>query len=151
MASSPSSLPGPVLEALRRGDTAEAVKLMRGIGGAGLREAKTIIDAHQHRQSMRAPPPAAKPLAGPVFSSGLPPLVVDALQRGEKIQAIRLMREITGVGLKAAKDTIDASPLAVARSNLSPGEVPRTGRTVWAVVAAILVVWLAYSMLRGPG
>ena len=95
--------------------------------------------------------PPKVPLAGPVFSSGLPPLVIDALQRGEKIQAIRLMREITGVGLKEAKDLVDASPHAAVRSGLSPGEVPRTGRTIWAAVAAILAAWLLYVAVRSPG
>ena len=91
------------------------------------------------------------PLAGPVFSAGLPPLVIDALQRGEKIQAIRLMREITGVGLKEAKDAVDASPHAAERSGLSPGEVPRTGRAIWGAVTAVLVVWLVYLAIRSPG
>ena len=95
--------------------------------------------------------PPKVPLAGPVFSSGLPPLVIDALQRGEKIQAIRLMREITGVGLKEAKDLVDASPHAAVRSGPSPGEVPRTGRAIWAAVAAVLVVWLVYQAIRGRG
>ena len=156
MASPPRPLPSPVLEALRRGDTAEAIKLMRSSGGMGLMDAKAIIDAQFGRPARahaaaQASPPAAKPLAGPVFSSGLPPPVVDALQRGEKIQAIRLMREITGVGLKEAKDAVDASPYAATRSGLSPGEVPRTGRAIWAVIAAMLVAWLVYLAMRSPG
>jgi ribosomal protein L7/L12 len=37
----------------------------------------------------------------------LPREVVDALQRGEKIQAIKHYRKATGVGLKEAKDFIE--------------------------------------------
>ena len=37
----------------------------------------------------------------------LPPQVVDALQRGEKIQAIKHYREATGVSLKQAKDDVE--------------------------------------------
>jgi hypothetical protein len=33
--------------------------------------------------------------------------ILDALQRGEKIEAIKLYREVTGVGLKEAKDFVD--------------------------------------------
>ena len=91
------------------------------------------------------------PRAGPVFSSGLPPLVVDALQRGQKIEAIRLMREITGAGLKEAKDLVDASPHAAVRSGLSPGEMPRTGRAIWIAVAVLLLAWLLYVAIRRPG
>lgn len=38
---------------------------------------------------------------------GLPPEVVAALQRGRKIQAIKLLCELKGVGLKEAKDAVD--------------------------------------------
>jgi ribosomal protein L7/L12 len=37
----------------------------------------------------------------------LPPDVVDALQRGKKIEAIKRYRERTGAGLKKAKDVIE--------------------------------------------
>jgi hypothetical protein len=38
---------------------------------------------------------------------GLPPDVVDALKRGEKIEAIKSYRSVAGVGLKEAKDFIE--------------------------------------------
>ena len=37
----------------------------------------------------------------------LPPEVINALQNGQKIQAIKLYREASGVGLKDAKDFIE--------------------------------------------
>ena len=39
----------------------------------------------------------------PLFS----PQIQDALRRGNKIEAIKLYRELTGVGLADAKDAID--------------------------------------------
>ena len=42
-------------------------------------------------------------------SNPLPANVLDALQAGNKIEAIRLLREATGLGLKEAKDWVDAS------------------------------------------
>jgi ribosomal protein L7/L12 len=41
------------------------------------------------------------------FSGFSPREVVDALQRGQKIQAIQHYRKATGVGLKKAKDFIE--------------------------------------------
>ena len=47
--------------------------------------------------------------------AGVPPAVLEALQRGEKIEAIKLYREATGAGLAEAKDYVEelqASPKA---------------------------------------
>lgn len=152
--STTSPLPAHVLDALRRGDAMEAIQLLRNSAGIGLKEAKAIVDMQTGR-ALRGPAPAGKPMAAPmsapVFSTGLPVLVIEAMQRGEKIHAIRLMREITGVGLKEAKDAVEASPHAAARGGLSPGEVPRTGRLVWGVIAALLVVLALFLSLRSPG
>ena len=38
---------------------------------------------------------------------GLPPEVVQLANAGKKIQAIKLYRDITGAGLKEAKDVVD--------------------------------------------
>lgn len=43
--------------------------------------------------------------------SGLPPSVVIALRQGNKIEAIKLYREATGVGLKEAKEAIERGGL----------------------------------------
>jgi ribosomal protein L7/L12 len=39
---------------------------------------------------------------------GLPMSFYEALRRGKKIQAIKIYREATGVGLKQAKDAVEA-------------------------------------------
>ena len=44
--------------------------------------------------------------------ANLPREIVDAVQAGRKIQAIKLYRESTGVGLKEAKDFIEEFPAA---------------------------------------
>jgi Ribosomal protein L7/L12 C-terminal domain len=38
----------------------------------------------------------------------LPPAMYDLIARGKKIEAIKIYREATGVGLKEAKDAVDA-------------------------------------------
>ncbi|HET8823816.1 MAG TPA: ribosomal protein L7/L12 [Terriglobales bacterium] len=56
----------------------------------------------------------------------LPPNVLDAIQRRNLVEAIKLLREQTGLGLKEAKDLIDAHTDARApvRSEFSPDALP---------------------------
>ena len=41
-----SALPGPVIEALARGNKIEAIKLLRDLRGSGLKESKDDVDAY---------------------------------------------------------------------------------------------------------
>ena len=56
--------PPEVLEALKRGNKIEAIKLLRAAAKVGLAEAKTVVDALQNAQAGKvapaAPPPAPK-------------------------------------------------------------------------------------------
>ncbi|MDR3065045.1 MAG: ribosomal protein L7/L12 [Comamonas sp.] len=91
--------------------------------------------------------------------------VEDAMARGNKIEAIKLLRDATGLGLAQAKDHIDAAMDGIAldwqilqRQSLrasapnhfqpgapSPGEVPRgQGRYLWLLVLALAAVGLWY-------
>ncbi|ACY32960.1 ribosomal protein L7/L12 [Comamonas thiooxydans] len=91
--------------------------------------------------------------------------VEDAMARGNKIEAIKLLREATGLGLAQAKDHIDAAIDGIAldwqilqRQSVrasapnhfppgapSPGEVPRgQGRYLWLLVLALAAAGLWY-------
>lgn len=137
-----TDLPTSVQAALAQGDELEAIKLLRSTTGLGLKEAKDLIDGHSNAmgQHSRASVP-----------STLPPQVMNALQRGDKIEAIKLMRQATGLGLKEAKDLVDAaqSQLGGGRgSNLAPGELPRSG-AIWWIVGLVAAGLLAYFVLGG--
>ncbi|HET6265217.1 MAG TPA: hypothetical protein VFD95_10180 [Usitatibacter sp.] len=57
------SFPPEVLEALKRGNKIEAIKLLRAAAKVGLAEAKSVVDALQNAPAGSAPaasPPAAK-------------------------------------------------------------------------------------------
>jgi hypothetical protein len=76
----------------------------------------------------------------PVF----PAEVIEALEQGHKIDAIRRMREKTGLGLKESKDAVEAYAHShdlsgPARAPLSPGEVRRSprARLVWGIVLVV--------------
>lgn len=101
---------------LSQGQKIPAIKLVREQTGLGLAEAKNLIDTWpnaitvaQHRVAPYASPPAAVP---PVAQGELPPDVIAQIDHlvaaDQRIQAIKLFRAATGVGLKEAKDRIDA-------------------------------------------
>jgi len=140
-----TGLPANVLEALQRGDTIGAIKLLRQSSGLGLKEAKDIIDLHVSGNPVFIAP------AAPVDS--LPAPVRDALSKGNKIEAIRLLREQTGLGLKEAKDAVeafeDAQPATA--DGLAPGEVSRSGSRAWPMVLLILVIVAGYYFFGRGG
>ena len=91
----------------------------------------------------------------------LPERVLAALRRGQPIEAVKLLRESGGLGLKEAVEAIDAqrrrkatpptmaapappsSKKRVEMSRLSPGEMPRSGGLAWWIAVAA-AAWLAY-------
>jgi ribosomal protein L7/L12 len=159
----PVHLPDEVRDALQRGNLFDAIKLLRRAGVSNLKEAKAVLEAEARRINAgrgRAAGTPASPAAPPVRGA-FPPAAADALRRGHKIEAIRLVREHLGIGLKEAKDLVEQHEQLIVptveglspRNGLSPGEVPRTsGRITWLLVAAAIVAGLVYHfMLRDPG
>jgi hypothetical protein len=93
-------------------------------------------------------------------ANSLPPEVVEAWRRGNKIEAIKRLRKATGLGLVGAKAALDALDRKAARLALNPsmatdpalgpGEVPRSKGGLWMAALMILVLVLAgwlYSVL----
>lgn len=134
------SLPDDVLAALQRGQPIEAIKLLRASSGLGLKEARDAIERHRFA-------PAS---TGSMGSDALPAAVNDALQRGRKIEAIRLLRQHTGIGLKEAKQRVEAAAVGAVpqRPDLAPGEVPRgVSSWWWRVALGLLIAWAALQWL----
>ena len=132
-----------MLDALRRGQLIEAIKLLRA-SGIGLKEARDMLEA-----SLKGKPAAAPPFP----SGGAPPLpmeVIAALQRNQKMEAVRLMREQTGLGLKEAREAVEAyeRTRAPTLGELSPGQVSDTGSAVWRVVILVLLALAVYLVMR---
>ena len=84
------------------GNKIGAIKLYRELTGVGLKQAKDYVDA---LAAGHAPAPAA---SGSPASAGSLDQVHTLAQAGNKIGAIKLYRELTGVGLKQAKDYVDS-------------------------------------------
>jgi ribosomal protein L7/L12 len=116
------ALAAEVVALVQRGNKIEAIKVYRDAMNVGLREAKEAVEAiedrlRQERTSGAATstsPLAAPPPAPPAARRGGRPMpawmqpVVDQLNRGNKIGAIKAYRDATGVGLAEAKATVEA-------------------------------------------
>jgi ribosomal protein L7/L12 len=90
---------------LESGNTIAAVKRVRELTGWGLKEAREYVQSLSPTQPGSAPLPidAATRSRDPAAD----PDVQSQLARGNKIGAIKRVRELTGWGLKEAKDYVD--------------------------------------------
>lgn len=130
------ALPADVLAALDRGQTIEAIKLLRTFTGLGLKEAKDAIDDYLDGKPVSIHPETP---ASPLSSS-----VGDALQRGNKIEAIRLLREQTGLGLKEAKEAVEAMPHQPPKNSPSYKVADRPGKGL--VFALVILGLIGYFL-----
>jgi len=98
--------PAAALAALAKGNRLEAIKLVREANhGVDLRGAMEAVEAHvSGKQGFSANP---APLTTTAPHSGLPAEARVALSKGQVIEAIKIVREKTGLGLKEAKDLVD--------------------------------------------
>lgn len=80
----------------------------------------------------------------------LPPDAQAALLRGDRIAAIKAVRVATGLGLKEAKDAVDAhvasQPELAARF---AEQSAASGRSALLVLALVTAAVLAFFLLRG--
>ena len=137
---SPDWLPPEVAAAIQSGRTIEAIKLLRESTGLGLAEAKAAVDHYVRTQG--APPGTEMPL---------PPTVMQALRSGNQIEAIRLVREHRGLGLREAKLMVDAMVAGdpSLHGNLSPGSPRRSSSLLWLAIFLAVAAYILYRFLGG--
>ena len=96
---------------------ADIVALAETIVGLTLKEAKEISDELKDKHGIEPAAAGAVMMAGPGDGGGdAEPTSFDVMleSAGEKkIQVIKAVREITGLGLKEAKAVVDAAPKSV--------------------------------------
>lgn len=133
-----SDLLSEARELTLQGNKIRAIKLLRDTLAIGLAEAKTAAD---HLELGEDAALADYPLrAAAEIGRGNTQDVLAAIQAGNKIEAIRIFRARFGVGLKEAKDAVDA--IEVGLSEL-PDEAGDTFTPSMETIAA------GYSLARG--
>jgi ribosomal protein L7/L12 len=145
-------IPVPLRAALQRGDIIQAIRLLREATGLGLKDAKDVIDQQLHGN----PTPLQLALRRtPVVpsSKALSETVSTALQSGNKVEAIRLLRQHSGMGLKEAKEMIETSPhnTYMTNANLSPGKVAGSGGFAGWLIVAIIISAAVFFFLNASG
>lgn len=83
----------------------------------------------------------------------LPPEVMQALRAGHKVEAIKRLRRARGIGLKEAKDAVDAVSLSVAPHPPDTMTVRRDSRggiaKLFLLLLAVGLALAAYVYLGG--
>ncbi|HWM28172.1 MAG TPA: ribosomal protein L7/L12, partial [Woeseiaceae bacterium] len=82
-----------------------------------------------------------------ITDDDLPPAVIRAIQQGRKIEAIKLLRESTGLGLANAKVLVDKAARHHAPKKAAPPIVEEQS-SVGRLLTALLLVVLAFAFYR---
>lgn len=101
----PGDLQGQVQALLQSDNKIEAIKVYREATGAGLQEAKDAVEAFESGAplSIGVTNQPVQSLSGDLHDQ-----IIELLRRGNKIEAIKVYRQATGMGLKDAKDAVEA-------------------------------------------
>lgn len=141
-------LPAEAMAAISRGQLIEAIKIVRERHGLGLKEAKDLVDRHRGSStSMRAAAVAADANGVTSQTPGVPSAAMAALARGDLPEAVKIMQETGGLGLKQALAAVEA------HKRQTPQRIPTVAagdtRSGWLWIAILLAAaacayfWLA--------
>jgi large subunit ribosomal protein L7/L12 len=96
-------------------------QILDGIAELSVIELKDLLDAFEEKFGVTAAAPVAVAAAGGAATGGAAPAAAEKdeftviLKEGgaQKIQVIKVVRELTSLGLKEAKDLVDGAPKPV--------------------------------------
>ncbi|MBL8058382.1 MAG: ribosomal protein L7/L12, partial [Anaerolineales bacterium] len=117
---------GEVARLVQAGQKIEAIKLYRQLTGVGLKEAKDAVDQLEAGQVVQVGQLIVQQWTA---GGGERPDLAEMrrlLLAGKKIEAIKVYRSRTGLGLKEAKDAVEAIEAALGRSGPEPSVVVDT-------------------------
>ena len=151
-------LPPDARLALQRGNLIEAIKIVRYRTGLGLKESKELVERHANAVEDEPAPETDewnRLLSG--GAQGLPAEAVAALARGRKVEAVKIVREATGLGLAESLKRVDehlhgqrgqSAPHGAFDPMAEPGRVPSGGGVrLLAIVLMIALVATAFFFM----
>lgn len=143
-------IPAHIASLWRNNDKIAAIKRLREETGMGLAEAKHALESQLDGDDGLEPPRDGEAMLAAIHA---------ALARGDKIVAIKLLKDATGIGLKEAKDRIESGdpqqwllqanttmpnttplPTADTAAWAAPGHEPGRVRSSGAWTAVLVVV-----------
>lgn len=148
-----NSLPDSVLDLIASGRKIEAIKEVRALTGMGLRDAKETVEAIERGESISI---QIQPRSSQVHGSGdseapdeLAARVLALVQGGQSIQAVKEVRDATGVDLRDAKQLVDQIAQTVQptpdSTHLQQVKARQSARLV--VLAALIVALMGFLVV----
>lgn len=135
-------LPAEAIAAISRGQLIEAIKMVRQATGLGLKEAKDLVDGYRGNPVSTLAPQLDEKLEEIARKHGveIPPAAVSALQRGDMLEAIKLVRKENRIGMKQARDLVrdHAGASAQNAARRAPTVSMDTGNGGWLWVLVLL-------------
>ncbi|MNK67656.1 50S ribosomal protein L7/L12 [compost metagenome] len=166
-----TQLPPEAIAALERGNLIEAIKIVRERTGMDLKSSKEAVERYANsgapadwqegdwgRGEAAAETGSGMQGNGP---AAVPAAALAALARGQKVEAVRLTREATGLGLAEAKQLVEAHqnpaagdfghlPSSAAVNPMAePGRVTGGGFKWLPVIVVLLIAAAAWSYFKG--
>jgi ribosomal protein L7/L12 len=144
------ALPAEALAAITRGQLGEAIRIVRQATGLGLQDARELVDAHRGDAPQAADPQLDDKLEEIAREHGvtIPSTAVAALNRGNVIEAIKLVHQSNRIGLDQARDAVrdhagNSLPLGARKAPTVSMESNRHG-WLWALLllGAIAAAWV---------
>ena len=122
-----------VVEAIQRGNKIEAIKHYREATGLGLAESKDAVEAMADSlPAVSGPPPFPALAQAP---TGISPekraAVIASMRQRKKIEAIKIYRDATGLGLAESKDAVEAMQSSGETQGNGPTYEARTPLPAW--------------------
>lgn len=102
-----SPLEFEVIRLLEQRKKIQAIKVVRDHTGLGLKEAKNLVEEVERTGRLRLPPLPTAPYSPYAPETDVMDSARELKRDGRAIEAIKLIRQHTGFGLKQAKDLYD--------------------------------------------
>lgn len=139
-------IPDAAKDAADRGELIAAIQITQDTLGMKLSEAQQAVHAYMRGASRDA---------APSFAHRVPPQALASLRRGNLIEAIKHTRDATGLGLKEAKDTVEAylaqNPHARQQFDTSTRGNVNLAPLIAGFVVAVLIAVATYVLSKGNG